>query len=695
MDLDIENILKRTKVGIWSIVIENNKFKMYGNKSFIELLGANLGANIELSPEDIYKLWFSGVHPNYIEYIYNAIEEAFDKGEVVLEYLWNHSKLGLMYIRSHAVLESDENGIKKISGYHQEVARNLHNNIDNLDNYKILDIYKVLKYSKYFMYLCEKLYEIDIETLNTKTIFYKDDRYDNDDEDRAIDELIEKYVHEENKNSFKELFYSYNIEKMVNNKSILDIEYRSKTIDDNYKWTKAILFAVEFNKKKKILLYTYDIEKEKKTEKLEEQNKEILDAFIADNYAILEMNLELENINIVKKGKNVKTIIKDEASIEELKELLVENYVDEFDKEKIEKFFSLDSLKHTLSQEKGTYIDVKLNNKLYGYKWMRLKILPVSILKKKVYLFIKTIDKDSLIGNIIGKYIYDNYDYLYYIDFKNDYFFKFGETSQVEIGIQNDNCTYSTQLQKYVDKFVVKEDIKNTIRKMSKDYIIEQLDKKHEFTFTNGIIDNNGEYKRKAYKFQYLNREHQIVMAIKQDITNSYKEKLEKENELKKVSFEAKTDFLTGVLNRKGLEKEINQYLRQDGNKGMFIIVDLDNFKLVNDRCGHDEGDNVIKKVANILKDNFRRNDVVGRLGGDEFVVFIKGSYKTSIESLAQKILNNIHFSYKTEEEFTVTASVGITYYEGNGEGFEELYKKADNALYEAKKSGKNKYCIN
>ena len=90
-----------------------------------------------------------------------------------------------------------------------------------------------------------------------------------------------------------------------------------------------------------------------------------------------------------------------------------------------------------------------------------------------------------------------------------------------------------------------------------------------------------------------------------------------------KLKQSASTDFLTGVLNRAAIEKRIEEKLMKNAYAGTFFIIDVDNFKSVNDILGHPIGDKLLKQIASTLSDLFRKDDLVGRLGGDEFCAFM------------------------------------------------------------------------
>lgn len=158
---------------------------------------------------------------------------------------------------------------------------------------------------------------------------------------------------------------------------------------------------------------------------------------------------------------------------------------------------------------------------------------------------------------------------------------------------------------------------------------------------------------------------------------------------------QASTDPLTSLLNKKSTEDYIQLKLDNLGLKAM-LMIDIDDFKLINDTCGHDVGDIYLKKVATSLKYLFRKDDIIGRIGGDEMMVFMTGlSSREDVMHKAEDLLTMIKsISLEGEDLPKTSCSIGIVFYPQDGESFEELYKKADVALYRAKNSGKDKYCV-
>ena len=157
---------------------------------------------------------------------------------------------------------------------------------------------------------------------------------------------------------------------------------------------------------------------------------------------------------------------------------------------------------------------------------------------------------------------------------------------------------------------------------------------------------------------------------------------------------QARTDALTGLLNRAGLEEAVRLRVENAPDKSCAIaLLDIDDFKEVNDFYGHDVGDDVLRTLADFLRAHFRGTDIVGRLGGDEFMVLMEGV--DSREKLAQVLSRLKHgLGQLHAGEVRVGCSVGAVLFPESGESFDALYKNADVALYEAKRAGKGRFSV-
>jgi diguanylate cyclase (GGDEF)-like protein len=152
-------------------------------------------------------------------------------------------------------------------------------------------------------------------------------------------------------------------------------------------------------------------------------------------------------------------------------------------------------------------------------------------------------------------------------------------------------------------------------------------------------------------------------------------------------------DYLTGILNRQGLIEEIEKSVAHAVREKEYvsiIMLDLNNFKEVNDTIGHEAGDALLIQVAYRLSKCFRTTDIVGRLGGDEFMVICNiKTNKEEITKLVNKIIEIFDKPYEGFEKYNISASIGVSIYPFNGLNTKTLMKNADIAMYDAKKNNK------
>ena len=167
-------------------------------------------------------------------------------------------------------------------------------------------------------------------------------------------------------------------------------------------------------------------------------------------------------------------------------------------------------------------------------------------------------------------------------------------------------------------------------------------------------------------------------------------------NTIEQLRFQSEMDGLTKILNRATIEQHIKRYLDHEPKVPCAVaLLDLDNFKPVNDVMGHSKGDFVLIETAEKLKQICRKTDEVGRLGGDEFMVFLKDVSQDQIYELAARMVNGLRMDVETQDgTITVTVSVGVACYPQDGKTFTELYCNADHALYTSKHAGKGQFTI-
>ncbi|MFC1850850.1 GGDEF domain-containing protein [candidate division CSSED10-310 bacterium] len=156
----------------------------------------------------------------------------------------------------------------------------------------------------------------------------------------------------------------------------------------------------------------------------------------------------------------------------------------------------------------------------------------------------------------------------------------------------------------------------------------------------------------------------------------------------------ADTDSLTGLLNGRAFYEHVNDEIeraKRYNHPFTLAYIDLDNFKIINDTQGHNEGDKVLRTVAAVMKTNTRQSDIVGRLGGDEFACFFpetdfgggEGTVKNLFPSLVEAMNRN---------NWSITFSMGVVTFQKPLETVTEMIKYADDVMYTVKKKGKNDY---
>lgn len=158
----------------------------------------------------------------------------------------------------------------------------------------------------------------------------------------------------------------------------------------------------------------------------------------------------------------------------------------------------------------------------------------------------------------------------------------------------------------------------------------------------------------------------------------------------------AQTDALTGLYNKETTKLQTDELLRTDPQgTHAFLILDMDCFKQINDVYGHATGDIVLQKFGYLLKNTFREGDILGRIGGDEFVVVMKNVQTKEIATKKAGELLAKTQEYKIDElkGKHISISVGISISPQDGDCYMDLYKRADQALYQAKRSGKARVC--
>jgi len=174
---------------------------------------------------------------------------------------------------------------------------------------------------------------------------------------------------------------------------------------------------------------------------------------------------------------------------------------------------------------------------------------------------------------------------------------------------------------------------------------------------------------------------------------NAFLEEIEQKEE--KLEHLSKTDFLTDILNRRAFYKkadEMTKLSNRYGNDLGLLIFDIDYFKKINDKYGHNIGDIVLQKISKEVSSSIRDTDCFARFGGEEFIILLPNISKEQLLLFAEKIrklIENIEIKYTNKEKIKFTISIGVTVYYKN-DTIEKFIDRADIAMYESKEKGRN-----
>lgn len=188
------------------------------------------------------------------------------------------------------------------------------------------------------------------------------------------------------------------------------------------------------------------------------------------------------------------------------------------------------------------------------------------------------------------------------------------------------------------------------------------------------------------------------MLAAHREVQEAEQRIRQLENELREMSEQVRHDALTGTLNRRGLDEVFEREITRADRRGSPLCVallDVDNFKRLNDTYGHSAGDDALRHLAGVVKDTLRNMDAVARLGGEEFLIVLP---ETTVESAAQTMTRlqrelTRHFFLHDNEKLLITFSAGVAA-RRTGEDAASLVKRADQAMYQAKHTGKNRVVV-
>ncbi len=212
-----------------------------------------------------------------------------------------------------------------------------------------------------------------------------------------------------------------------------------------------------------------------------------------------------------------------------------------------------------------------------------------------------------------------------------------------------------------------------------------------------GYIDYrlNISKKHVAQQYAWFRTNYRCVVGVDEKVTRIIGRTCNIDRN-KTLQEEIKRDPLTNLLNKIETKNEIIRSIERNPHMtGALLLIDIDNFKSINDTFGHTFGDMVISDVAAQLREQFRREDIVGRIGGDEFLVMMKGAPEKRVIEKAGQLCSVFSKEYNGQGVTkNISISIGVAFIGKDGVSYEELVEKADHAMYRAKKSGKSGFQV-
>jgi diguanylate cyclase (GGDEF)-like protein/PAS domain S-box-containing protein len=200
------------------------------------------------------------------------------------------------------------------------------------------------------------------------------------------------------------------------------------------------------------------------------------------------------------------------------------------------------------------------------------------------------------------------------------------------------------------------------------------------------------------YTYPVMNQEGRVTHVIEytRDITDRKKSEEDKKHLIEELEYLARTDSLTGLLNRRALMKRLEYEIdraKRYGSELSLVLCDIDNFKEINDTYGHNAGDRALRIASEVLCESLRKTDILGRYGGDEFIMILPETSLYGAENLAEKIrftIENADFQFIESQPARMSLSFGVTSFSATDD-IDSMVKRSDNALYRSKQAGRNK----
>lgn len=307
----------------------------------------------------------------------------------------------------------------------------------------------------------------------------------------------------------------------------------------------------------------------------------------------------------------------------------------------------------------------------------------------------KTISESSASRRRLGNVFEEVYDMAYELNPQNETCTVLRNNNEYVVKHYSDTISFD-EFVSNVPNLVHPDDVPTINRILNIDYLASEFSREvpNQVYAEARFLKNTDEYswvsllltKERNVDVNYENATYVLCLI------QSIEERKKNEDRLK---LEAEKDPLTQLYNKMTTRSLIEECLEKNSSsQHALMIIDIDNFKTINDTRGHAVGDQILVAFANELGRNFRETDILGRAGGDEFVVLLKNIQSIALVCDKLQQLTSSFKKYGIDSGFPgrLSTSIGVAVFSKDGVTYEELFKKADAALYEAKRNGKDQY---
>ena len=412
--------------------------------------------------------------------------------------------------------------------------------------------------------------------------------------------------------------------------------------------------------------------------------------------AVAEVDLTTGDVRVLKQVRGNDQVLPDSVPVARFAKTIAPRIVLPSERDEYLAYMNIDSLRAAaVTHEHGDCtFRVRSIFEDESYVTVRMSRLYIKDRTDKVYIVYSRENFDPTSNEVAGKMASQSCDCLYYVDLQSGYFRCLFARDSVVAGHEGEG--YWKNLCALTERYVVPEDREMVVKMLSSEAISEELRESGEYAFTYGMVYDDRKYRRKEVIVRWADRKHGVAMIQRNDITDAYEAAQRQAMHLAIVEHEASLDGLTQCYNRTAGLKRIEEHLIESIEPSALLLLDLDNFKEINDTFGHKTGDEVLQRFAQTLRRSVRTSDLVVRIGGDEFAVFLRDvGTRENVSKCVKKIFMRIMTeTFITDDDFDVGASMGVAVSPADGSTFSELYERADEALYRVKRDGKNGFAF-